>query len=83
MSENNSSSGRVGFCGLLTIAFIVLQLCSVIHWSWWWVLSPIWIPFALAVIINMIKIDNKPASDSKTLWQQRMEKMKRQKENQN
>lgn len=38
-----SSSGGVGFASLLTIAFIVLKLTGVIHWSWWWVLSPIWI----------------------------------------
>jgi len=33
----------VGFASLLTIAFIVLKLTGVIHWSWWWVLSTIWI----------------------------------------
>ncbi len=27
----------------LTIVFVVLKLCIVIDWSWWWVLSPIWI----------------------------------------
>ena len=33
---------------LLTICFIVLKLCGVITWSWFWVLSPIifYIPFA-------------------------------------
>ena len=45
----SSSSGGAGFTGLLTIAFIVLKLTGVIHWSWWWVLSPIWIS-ALFVI---------------------------------
>lgn len=28
--------------GNLTVAFIVLKLCKVIDWSWWWVLSPFW-----------------------------------------
>ena len=32
--------GGVGFFGLLTITFIVLKLCNVITWSWFWVLSP-------------------------------------------
>ena len=36
---------------LLLIAFIVLKLCHVIEWSWLWVLSPLWIPFALSIII--------------------------------
>lgn len=39
-----------GFPTLLTIAFIVLKLCNVITWSWWWVLSPIWIPIAIVAL---------------------------------
>ena len=53
----NKSNGRIGFCGLLTIVFIVLKLCKVISWSWLWVFSPIWLPLALAitfVIVAMI-----------------------------
>lgn len=43
MKENSSKSASsgLGFPGLLTIAFIVLKLCGVIQWSWWWVVSPI------------------------------------------
>lgn len=44
------SSGGIGFVGLLTILFIGLKLTGYITWSWWWVLSPLWIPFALAVL---------------------------------
>ena len=44
-----TTSGGIGFTGLLTIAFIVLKLCNVINWSWWWVLSPIWISVGLFV----------------------------------
>lgn len=43
--------GGIGFTGLLTIAFIILKLCGVINWSWWWVLSPIIISTGLALII--------------------------------
>lgn len=43
--------GGIGFCGLLTIVFIVLKLCDVITWSWLWVLAPIWIPVILTLII--------------------------------
>lgn len=53
MSDNNSSNG-IGFCGLLTIVFIVLKLTKVINWSWLWVLSPLWIDFVLAVILLTI-----------------------------
>lgn len=54
--ENNKTSGGIGFCGVLTIAFIILKLCGVIGWSWVWVLAPFWIPLALSVIIILIAI---------------------------
>ena len=50
----SSSSGGIGFAGLLTIVFITLKLCHVINWSWWWVLSPIWITACIVVLILAI-----------------------------
>lgn len=50
-STSSTSSGGIGFAGLLTVAFIVLKLTHVIDWSWWWVLSPLWISAALTVAI--------------------------------
>jgi len=47
----NSSSGGIGFVGLLTITFIVLKLVGVIDWNWWWILSPIWIAAIITVSI--------------------------------
>jgi hypothetical protein len=35
---------------LALIAFIVLKLTGVIGWSWWWVLSPLWISGILLVL---------------------------------
>lgn len=49
MSSSSSSSSGLGFTGALTIAFIVLKLTGVIGWSWWWVLSPIWISALVAL----------------------------------
>lgn len=51
MSSNNSSSGGMGFAGMLAIVFIVLKLCHVIEWSWLWVLSPIWIEILIFIAI--------------------------------
>ncbi len=45
--SNSSSSGGVGFGGLLFLVFLVLKLTGVIAWSWWWVTAPLWVPFAL------------------------------------
>lgn len=54
MPETKSSSNGVGFCGLLTIVFITLKLCHVINWSWWWVLSPVWITACLVLVVLAI-----------------------------
>ena len=54
MSTKVESSGGIGFCGLLTIVFITLKLTHTIDWSWLWVLSPLWIPFALVLLIFLI-----------------------------
>ena len=51
-NKAGSSSGGIGFIGLLTIVFIVLKLTETIYWSWIWVLSPIWISIALIVVIG-------------------------------
>lgn len=53
-NNNNNASGGIGFCGLLTIVFIVLKLIGVIEWSWLWVLAPSWIPLAIVLIILLI-----------------------------
>ena len=46
----------IGFSGLLTVAFIVLKLCKVISWSWWWVLAPLWISIALWLVLIIIAV---------------------------
>lgn len=57
-NTKTTSTAAVGICDLLTVLFIALKLCKVISWSWWWVLSPFWIPpviIAICVIILIIK----------------------------
>ena len=49
--EANNSSNSIGFVGALTIAFIVLKLMKIIDWSWWWVLSPLWISTLVAIVV--------------------------------
>ncbi len=51
MSETTTTSGGIGLPGLLGAIFITLKLTGYIDWSWWWVLSPFWIPLALLVVI--------------------------------
>ena len=53
-NTNNSTSGGIGFVGLLTIVFIVLKLTHVIAWSWFWVLSPILFALFIIVVLTLI-----------------------------
>lgn len=54
MASEGGSSGGVGFGGLLAILFIGLKLGGVIDWSWWWVLSPLWIPVVVLIGIGLV-----------------------------
>lgn len=51
MRTNNIDNSGIGFAGLLTIAFVVLKLCGIINWSWWWVISPIWISAIIFMVV--------------------------------
>lgn len=56
MNNKNSGAagGGIGLSGVLFIVFLILKLCNVITWSWWWVTAPLWIPVALGVVIFVI-----------------------------
>lgn len=54
MKESKSSSGGIGFFGLLQILFITLKLLKVIEWSWLWVLAPTWGGAILFIIVLII-----------------------------
>lgn len=49
MSES-SAGGGLGLGSVLFIVFLVLKLCGVIAWSWWWITAPLWIPAGIALI---------------------------------
>ena len=52
--NNKNSNGGIGLVGLLTIVSTVLKLTRVITWSWWWVLSPMWISILLLIVVLII-----------------------------
>lgn len=58
MTQSSSGSkavkGGASFAELLQLVFIVLKLCNVINWSWFWVLSPTLIPLILLTIIMIV-----------------------------
>lgn len=58
MSKKQSGASSVGgalgstlkeICYFLTILFCALRACGVINWSWFWVMSPIFISWGIAV----------------------------------
>ena len=53
MSDNKSaaSSGGIGFSSLLGILFIGLKLTHYIDWDWFYVLAPLWVPFAIVAAV--------------------------------
>lgn len=53
---NESSNGNISLPVLLTIVFIVLKLIGKISWSWWWVLSPLWIFVAILLLVFLFDI---------------------------
>jgi len=45
----------MGTSDAMLLLFMALKLCDVIDWSWWWVLSPLWITFVLFAILTACK----------------------------
>lgn len=55
MSDSSSGGGGgIGVLGLLGVAFVVLKLCDVIDWSWWWVTALFWGGLALVLAIFIL-----------------------------
>lgn len=52
--SDSTKSGGIGLGGVTFIVFLVLKLCGVIDWSWWWVTSPLWIPLCLVLAIMLV-----------------------------
>jgi len=51
---NKKVEVKIGSSSLITVVtaiFIVLKITGFINWSWFWVLSPIWISLAIAVAV--------------------------------
>ncbi|MCH5167866.1 MAG: hypothetical protein J1F35_08310 [Erysipelotrichales bacterium] len=53
MNTNSASSG-ISLSTILFVVFLVLKLTNTIDWSWWWVTSPLWIPFGLVILFAII-----------------------------
>jgi hypothetical protein len=59
MNDKKATTGGLGIGTILFLIFLTLKLAEVgpvAKWSWWWVTSPLWIPFALVGIIAAVLI---------------------------
>ena len=54
MSNFKTPTVQFPLLGILGLIFITLKLTGYITWSWLWVLSPFWIPLAIAAVIFLI-----------------------------
>ena len=36
---------------VVQVVFLILKLCGLINWSWWWVLSPLWISVGICIVV--------------------------------
>lgn len=48
-NDNKTIDTGLSLCEVLTVIFIILKLTNVISWPWLWVVSPIWIPWGIAI----------------------------------
>lgn len=84
--SDNKSSGGIGVCGLLGVAFIILKLCKVIDWSWWWVTAPFWGGIALVLVVLVIiglvalygAVTLEKKKPAKSKWTERLEEIQAQ-----
>ena len=51
-----TTTHSINFIEILQIVFIVLKLLGKITWSWLWVLSPLWISAAIAIVVFLITV---------------------------
>ena len=53
MAQQNTTGG-ISTLGMLLVLFVGLKLCEIITWSWWWVLSPAWLPAAVVLAFGLV-----------------------------
>ena len=52
------TTGGLSLTTILFLIFLVLKLCGVITWSWWWVTAPLWggVALILGILLAVVII---------------------------
>lgn len=51
---NVNTTSCISFSAILTLVFVVLKLCKVISWNWFWVLCPLIFGAGLDILVLII-----------------------------
>lgn len=54
MKEKIIAYNSMSLGTILGIIFIILKLCKVINWSWWWVTAPFWIEACIGLLVLVL-----------------------------
>lgn len=49
--KSTAASSGISTNSLVFVLFLALKLTHVIAWSWWWVTAPLWLPFAVVLVV--------------------------------
>lgn len=52
--EKCTSSSNSNLLTYLAVLFIGLKLTGYIDWSWWIVVSPLWVPFVFGLVLLVV-----------------------------
>lgn len=78
MGNETKSNSSISFPTLLFLVFLILKLCGVIDWSWWWVTVPLWGVVVFAVVMSTIVIFFKKPEP--TIWDRLKQRQSEQEE---
>jgi len=54
MSSQERGYNGVGELLLITVLFIGFKIGGTLTWSWWWVLSPLWLAVIVMFIVGLV-----------------------------
>lgn len=54
--KDNAKQRNLNIGSVIQIVLIILKLTNLIHWSWVWVLSPLWISAIITLVLYIVLV---------------------------